>query len=78
MFQLMDSMEKTGRKEDKSLVAKGLESLNQKSVLLELQAERYKNIHWFAFCRGYTLNVCSPYLAFQHVLFYLIGTQCLK
>lgn len=63
MFQQMDSMEKTEKKEDKSLVGEGLESLNQESVLLKLQAERYKNRHRLALCRGYTLKVCSPYLA---------------
>lgn len=40
MFQQMDSMEKTEKKEDKSLVGEGLESLDQESVLLKLQAER--------------------------------------
>lgn len=64
MFQLMDSIEKTEKKKVKSLVGEGLESLSQESVLLKLQAERYKNRHWFALCRGYTLKVCSPNLAF--------------
>lgn len=40
MFQQMDSMEKTEKKEDKSLVGEGLELLDQESVLLKLQAER--------------------------------------